>query len=154
LTHATAYGIIVQMRVVLDTNVLVSGLVRQRSSATNTVVRSMGKHWDLAITPSIFLEYEEVLTRPNIRKLTRLTANETATVLDYLVIIGLQTAVYYSWRPNLLDERDNKFIDCAVSADVDYLITGNTKHFRSMELGPFDFEMISPSAFVKRTGIS
>ena len=141
------------MRVVLDTNVLVSGLVRRRGSPADAVVRSMGKHWDLAITPSIFLEYEEVLYRPNIRELTRLTANETATVLNYIVIIGLHTAVYYSWRPNLLDERDNKFIDCAVSADVDYLLTGNARHFRSMELGPFDFEIISPRKFVKRTGI-
>jgi len=138
---------------VLDTNVLVSGLARYRNSAACAVVRSMGKYWDLAITPSIFLEYEEVLSRPTIRKLTRLTAYETATVLDTIGVLGLHTAVYYSWRPNLLDERDNKFIDCAVSADVDYLVTGNARHFRSMELGPFDFEIVSPSQFVKKTGL-
>ena len=117
------------------------------------VVRSMGKEWDLAITPSIFLEYEAVLYRPHIRKLTRLNANETTTVLNYIAIIGLRTAVYYSWRPNLLDERDNEFIDCAVSADVDFLVTGNARHFRSLELGPFDFEIVSPSQFAKQTGL-
>ncbi len=72
------------MPAVLDTNVLVSGLARYEASATFGVVQAMGRKWDLAITPAIFLEYEDVLGREGIRRLTGLTTREVTHVLDYM----------------------------------------------------------------------
>jgi len=132
----------------LDTNVLVSGLARYEGSATYAVVRTMGKGWDLAITPAVFLEDEDVLHRDAIRRLTGLSTHEVKQVLDYIAQAGLQTCIYYAWRPNLVDEGDDKFVDCAVAAGADYLITGNVRHYRNPELGPFGFRVVTPREFL------
>ncbi len=137
------------MLAVLDTNVLVSGLARFEASATFAVVRTMGKAWDLAITPLIFLEYEDVLCRESIRHLTGLTTHEVKDVLNYIAYAGLQTSIFYSWRPNLADECDDKFVECAVAARANYLITGNIRHYRNIDLGPFEFDVVTPREFLR-----
>lgn len=136
----------------LDTNVLVSGLARYEVSATFGVIQAMGRKWDLAITPPIFLEYEDVLGREGIRRLTGLTTRELTHVLEYIAYVGLRTCISYSWRPNLVDESDNKFVDCAVASGADYLLAGNVKHYRKMDLGPFEFEVVTPREFLKTLG--
>jgi len=40
--------------------------------------------------------------------------------------------VYYRWQLIAADPDDNKFVDCAVSANVNYLVT-NDKHFKALE---------------------
>lgn len=137
------------MLAVLDTNVLVSGLARYEASATSAVVRTMGSEWDLAITPAIFLEYEDVLHREAVRRLTGLSMTEIKQVLNYIADVGLRTCVFSSWRPNLVDEGDDKFVDCAVAARADYLITGNVRHYRYMQLGPFEFDVVTPREFLR-----
>jgi hypothetical protein len=95
------------MLAMLDNNVLASGPARYEGSGTYAVVRTMGKVWDLAITPAVFLEYEDVLHRDTIRRLIRLSTGEVKQVLDYIAQAGLQTCIYYVWRPNLIDEGDD-----------------------------------------------
>ena len=137
------------LRAVLDTNVLVSGLCRKEDSPTSQIVRCMGIDWVLALTPAIFLEYEDVLSRRDILALTGLSRREAAQVLDYVADCAVRCIVHYTWRPNLQDESDNVFVDCAVAASAQYLVTGNKKHFRHAELGPFEFEVVSPSEFAR-----
>jgi len=36
--------------------------------------------------------------------------------------------IYYNWMLIVADVDDNKFVDCAISANVDYIVT-NDKHF-------------------------
>jgi len=134
---------------VLDTNVLISGLCRYEGAASYRIVQSMGVEWALALTPAIFLEYEAVLSRENIRSLTRLSRAEVKHVLDYVAHVAEQSTTYYTWRPNLRDESDNMFVDCAVVARADYIITGNKRHFTVAELGPFEFEVVTPAEFAR-----
>jgi putative PIN family toxin of toxin-antitoxin system len=142
----------VLMLVVLDTNVLVSGVCRYEGSATYAVVQTMGREWDLAITPAIFLEYEDVLYRKGIRRLTGFDVSDVTHVLNYVAQVGLRTSIFYSWRPNLVDESDNKFVDCAVASSADYLVTGNVKDYRATGLGPFEFDVVTPRQFLKILG--
>ncbi len=135
---------------VLDTNVLVSGLCRYEGSATYEIVRSIGARWDVAITTAVFLEYEDVLLRPVIRKWTRLSRQATLTVLDFLAEQGLRSSIAYTWRPNLGDEADNKFVECAIASGAEFLVTGNTRDFQRADLGPFAFSIVSPKDFVRR----
>jgi predicted nucleic acid-binding protein len=148
LMRATVCGIIWWMLAVLDTNVLVSGLCRFEGSATYEVVRSMGIHWDLAITPAVFLEYQDVLLRPGVRRLTGLSGKETERALRYIAMMGLQFSQSYLLRPNLLDESGNMFVECAVTSGADCLVTGNVRDFRQGELGPYGFEIIEPRRFL------
>ena len=138
------------LRAVLDTNVLVSGLCRYEGTAAYRVVKTMGVQWHLALTPAVFLEYQDVLTRASIRELTGLSARQVSDVLDYIADAAERYLVRYLWRPNLVDESDNMFVECAVVSRAKYIITGNTKHFRTAELGPFEFEAITPAGFARQ----
>lgn len=44
--------------------------------------------------------------------------------------------VYYKWHLINADEDDNKFVDCAVAGNVDYLIS-NDKHFNELKAVEF-----------------
>ena len=132
---------------VLDTNVLVSGLCRYPGSATFEIVRTMGRFWQLAVTAQIFHEYEDVLRRPRIRKVTGLRPQEVDAVLDYIAQVGQETTTYYYWRPNLPDESDNKFVECAVSSCADYIVTGNRAHFVRSELLRSGLRLSPPRSF-------
>ena len=150
MTNVTVYGIIklIMIKAVLDTNVLVSGLTRYENSVTYAIVSSVGKKWDICVTPSIYLEYKDVLNRSEIRKITKLSSNETKIALAYIADLAEQFLVYYTWRPNLKDESDNKFIECALVSNADYLITGNKRHFINSELAPYNFQIVSPREFL------
>ena len=109
----------------------------------------MGTAWLPAITPAIFLEYEAVLSRATIRRLTGLSARDVAITLDYIANVAEQCMTYFTWRPNLPDEGDNMFVECAVAASAEYLITGNRRHFERWELGPFGFDLVTPAQFAE-----
>jgi len=138
------------LKAVLDTNVLVSGACRYIDSDTYEIVRTMGVKWNIAMTPQIFLEYQDVLLRPRIRKLTGLSVSETEEILDYIACISEKTTTFYSWRPNLSDESGNKFVDCAVACRAGFIVTGNRRHFDCPDLGPFAFQVVGPREFVKQ----
>ena len=78
-----------------------------------------------------------------------MSSSDVANVLDHVADVAEQHLTYYSWRPNLRDECDNMFVDCAVCARADYIITGNKRHFRGAELGPFEFEVVTPAEFMR-----
>ena len=49
-----------------------------------------------------------------------------------LLIKDESTEIHYNWRLITIDPDDNKFIDCAVAANADYLVT-NDKHFNVLK---------------------
>lgn len=62
------------------------------------------------LTEGIVAEYTDVLGRSAVRRLTELTVKQNADVILDLISMSRQTQLHFSWRPNLLDEADNKFI--------------------------------------------
>jgi predicted nucleic acid-binding protein len=44
----------------------------------------------------------------------------------------VRTAVYYKWNLITVDPDDNKFVDCAIAANADYIVT-NDKHFNILK---------------------
>lgn len=104
------------MKVVIDTNVLVSSLSR-KSMYHWLIQHLLAGTYDLFITDEIMLEYEEVLTQ----KYNLSVAYNFLTALRELPNVHF-AHIYFRWSL-LSDEDDNKFLDCAVAANVDYIIT-------------------------------
>lgn len=114
----------IPLRLVIDTNVVVSAALRPDGLQRTVILLAMTKpaHW--YVSNDILSEYAMVLARPElkIRKplrqhLHQLIRNHTRRV-----------------RPPRLpevtpDPEDNMFIECADAARADYLITGNQRHF-------------------------
>lgn len=133
--------------IVLDTNVLVAGACRHEQSAAYRVLLAvLERRVPLMLTEAIITEYEDVLRRPHIRRLTGLTASQNTDLVLELISLSHQTQLHFSWRPNLLDEGDNKFIEAAIAASA-IIITYNVRDFAHSDLARHGWDAMSPIQF-------
>jgi putative PIN family toxin of toxin-antitoxin system len=114
----------IPLRLVLDTNIVVSAALKPDGLQRTVVLLAITKPARLYVSRDIVAEYREVLSRPElqIRK---------ALQQQLLQLIRKRS---HSVRPKrrlqiTSDPADNIFLECAESARVDYLVTGNTQHF-------------------------
>jgi putative PIN family toxin of toxin-antitoxin system len=112
------------MRVVIDTNVLVSGIINPHGPPGRIVDSIVS----LALTPlyddRILSEYRDVLLRP----VFGFRRNDVSVLLDFIEFSG----EYITTGPvNLVlpDPDDLPFVEVAMAGSADALVTGNTKHF-------------------------
>lgn len=109
---------------VLDTNVLVSGLLNPSGHPGRLIDAVLSGHLLLAIDDRIFAEYSEVLKRSKFKW-------EKSDVRDLFAFLGQQHWVnaYPIKIANLPDTSDLPFAEVALSLSDPILITGNQKHF-------------------------
>ena len=100
----------------------------------------------LMLTEGIIAEYEDVLMRPSVRKLTGLSVKQSSDLILELISLSHQTQLHFSWRPNLLDEADNKFIEAAVAATA-IIITYNLRDFAKPDLVKHGWDAMTPIEF-------
>jgi putative PIN family toxin of toxin-antitoxin system len=112
------------MKIVLDTNVLVSGLLSPFGNCGEIVRMLTSDEIILCVDSRILAEYEEVLSRPRFN----IDPKKTSTVIEYIQTSGETHAVVPLDRA-LPDENDNSFMEVALSSGAECLITGNLKHF-------------------------
>lgn len=112
------------MKVVLDTNVLVSGLLNPYGAPGLIVVQVAEGRIRLCYDARIISEYSEVLRRPRFG----FAASNVESLLDQIQHEGYPTAAVPLPTP-LPDRDDEPFLEVAVSGGAAYLVTGNTRHF-------------------------
>ena len=112
------------MRAVLDTNVIVSGLLSPRGNARLVLAMAFARKFDLIVSAELFAEYEAVIRRPKFR----FRSEEIDEALTELRRVGelVKPTGHVSESP---DETDNRFLECAETGSADYLVTGNLSHF-------------------------
>jgi uncharacterized protein len=113
------------VRIVLDTDVLVSGLLSPSGPPGRIVDLVAAARVALAFDDRILAEYREVLARPRLR----IEPAEAAAILDLIVSEGL----YIPAAPldvALPDPEDLPFLEVAVAVAADALVAGNVRHFR------------------------
>ncbi|MEN0006665.1 MAG: putative toxin-antitoxin system toxin component, PIN family [Bacteroidota bacterium] len=126
-----------KLRLVIDTNVFLVALAP-----------NFRLHWiyeylleekfELCVTTEILNEYQEIIS-------SRYGLSKTDNTLDFLLLLPNVIQVNPSYKWNLLkDEDDNKFVDCAVAGNADFIIS-NDKDFNILESIEF------PSVSVLRT---
>lgn len=132
------------MRVVVDTNVLVSAIINP-DSPPGWIVESI-LTWKITALydDRIFSEYREVLMRPAMG----FDPADVNRVLDAI----LETGEYVSGVSldvELPDESDLPFLEVAAAGLADALITGNGKHYKPRK-GKHSVKIITPRDFVGR----
>lgn len=136
--------------VVLDTNVLVAGACRHEGSPAYQVVLAILRgRVPLMLSESIALEYLDVLQRPRILGLTGLSHQESAELVTELISRSYEVQLHFSWRPNLIDEGDNKFIEAAVHSGA-IIVTYNRRDFITGDLPPLGWSIMNPHEFMTR----
>ena len=115
---------VLPLRFILDTNVVVSGVLKPKGLERTALTFSLTPPASLYVSEAILAEYTEVLSRPELR----LPANERRLAME--LIAGRSKLVVPTRKLEISpDPDDNVFLECAEAARADYLITGNTRHF-------------------------
>ena len=134
----------------MDTNVLVAGACRRSGSLAYRILTGVLRgDVPLILTPSIALEYQDVLLRPGVLALTKLTHAESVDLVTALIARSYHVQRSFHWRPNLLDESDNKFVEAAIHGAAT-IITYNIAHYRAPDMAPYGWAAMTPREFLLR----
>lgn len=130
--------------IVLDTNCLLQALP-SKSPYHKIWTEVLKGKISLCVNTDILEEYEEILaqkTTPDIaRNVVDAIVNLTTTTMQ-------NTYVHFEMLSADLD--DNKFVDCAIASDAEYIVT-NDKHFNPLREIPWPkVEIIKIAEFVKQ----
>jgi len=132
---------VTDIRVVLDTNVIISAIF-WRGSPYRVMKKALQRDFILVISPDILeevserLKYKFDLPRDEIETLTNI-------LLSYSDIVEPTTKV------NVVkaDENDNKIIECAIDGEADFIVTGD---HHLLELKSYkSIKIITPAEFLE-----
>lgn len=133
------------MKVVLDTNVLLVAIPFH--SPYYPIFRSfLNGTFSLCVTSDILSEYTEKLQekyayRPEVAENT-ISALENSSDL-------IRVTNYFFWNLITADPDDNKFVDCAITAGADFIVT-NDRHFAILQTIEFPaIRVLSAEDFVE-----
>ena len=129
------------MRIVADTNVLVSAAIRPNGRFT---VQLRQGAFFLLVSDVLLTELVDVLRRPRLRKKYNLTPDYIHTCL-HLIRLRSEFVEPIETITACRDEDDNKFLEAAVSGKADCLVTHDSD---LLALHPFrDIPIVSVADF-------
>jgi len=129
------------MKIVLDTNVLVSGLLTPFGTSGEIVRMVSAGKLILLYDSRILLEYQEVLYRSKFQ----FDKEQIDLLIDYIKKNG-QLNPTNPLKKNLPDPDDAPFLEVAIGGDAEYLVTGNKIHYpRKYREG---IKILSPTEFI------
>jgi uncharacterized protein len=108
------------MRVVIDTNILISAVLRDRTPEAVLLFIIESSDWQWIASSSIVDEYMGVLSRPKF-KLPKDILEQWQTVFDNEITIVTPTEILEFPR----DPKDAKFLNCVIQGEAGYFITGD-----------------------------
>ena len=114
------------MKVVLDTNIIVSAFLSPQGLSAKLFNLMFDEKLTIVYDNNIFAEYLDVLNRDKF-KFDKELVN---LIMDFISKEGEYIIAEFQ-NMKFTDEDDKIFYDVFKSGDVDYLITGNKKHFPS-----------------------
>jgi putative PIN family toxin of toxin-antitoxin system len=136
-------------RIVLDTSVVVAGL-RTRLGAGNAVLRLVAeRRLVLLATPPLFLEYEDVLKRPEHRLAHGLSPEAIDGFLAELAALVEPVEVHFQWRPQSRDPNDEMVLEAAINGQADALVTYNVADFAAAA-ERFRIAVLRPAELLKK----
>lgn len=112
------------IRVVLDTNVVVSAFLQPLGIPAAVLRLGLARTLEICVSEPILAEYEEVLLRPRFGLEPKDVKAGTSAIRAASLLVRPKHIVTVC-----TDDDDNRFLECAEEADADYLATGNLRHF-------------------------
>lgn len=130
------------MRIVVDTNVLISALITPFGNAARILDLVLSGELLLIFDDRIISEFRDVLLRPKFD----FEKGDVEELLSFIEDEGIKvTAVPLNEK--LIHEDDLPFIEAASSGMADALITGNKRHFKGKSAKKI--KVMSPDEFLK-----
>lgn len=133
------------MRVVLDTNVLISALMFGGNPRA-ILEKAIRGELRLCLCEKIFSELTNVLQRPKFG----IPLGVVNQILSELAAIGELVVPSKKILEIDVDPADNRVLECALEARADYIISGDN---HLLELGEYSsISIVSPHEFLVRLG--
>lgn len=147
-----SHRIIDIVRAVLDTSVVTAAL-RSRTGASNALLHFVSSQkLKLLASAPLFLEYEDVLLRPEQRLVHGLSVEQIHRFLAELASWIEPVEIHFLWRPRVSDPGDEMVLEAAINGGAEVLITHNVRHFEPATLR-FQLEVLTPQEALRRLKI-
>ena len=117
-------------RIVLDTNCLIAILSRKGNYFPVWQGLHQGKYI-LCVSNDILEEYEEILS---MKTNATIASNVIQAIINSPFVEFIDT--YFHFHLIEQDKDDNKFVDCAIAANAQYIVSEDT-HFKHLKHIPF-----------------
>ena len=136
-------------KVVIDTSVLISALIGKKGPAREIIRRCLKRELVPLVSTTLFLEYEAVSKRKEIKDLCPLTDAEVAQLLAAFFSVCEWVQIHFLWRPNLKDEGDNFLIELGVAGNADAIVTNNVRDLKNAELKFEGLRVLKPEQMLR-----
>jgi putative PIN family toxin of toxin-antitoxin system len=114
----------IPLRLVIDTNVVVSAALKPQGLERTVVLLAMTKPALWYVSDAIVSEYAMVLARPELQIRRSLRQQLLQLIKNHTRVVSPSRLAQLTSDP-----ADNMFVECADAARADYLVTGNQRHF-------------------------
>jgi len=129
------------MRIVLDTNVFISGIFF--SGPPSQILKAWkDKHIQIVLSEEILTEYQRVGEELS----SKYSKIDIGPIIDLLTIYGEVVETKGLSVSICEDPDDNKFIECAISSNCKIIVSGD-KHLLNIS-GFQDIEVLKPREFI------
>ncbi|MBN1292918.1 MAG: putative toxin-antitoxin system toxin component, PIN family [Candidatus Latescibacteria bacterium] len=137
------------MRIVLDTNVLVSAILSPRSISAQIIRLVLDDTVTLAISQDILDEVYRVIRYPKLVRLMKkhdVTPEEVDSIIKRLSRIAVVTPGELKLDVIRDDPSDNKFLACTVESEANFIVSGD---HHLTELREFQgIPIVNPATFL------
>lgn len=134
------------LRVVFDTNVVVSALLVEEGLPALLLDLAVSRKIQLFYSPTLMAEYEAVLRREKFQLPREMIRKTLSEIRRSCIEVCPRVTVTVIDR----DPADNRVLEAGQASEADYIITGNRRHF------PFEMfgktRIVSPREFITREG--
>lgn len=135
------------MRLVVDTNVLVSALLNPGRTPDRALV-AVRERGDVVLYDERMLsEYREVLAR---KKFCAIDPAHAEARIASMIARGERIVGAEAYAGAMIDDGDRMFVEIAIAGRADALATGNVRHY-PIDLG---FDVLPPAALLARLGLT
>jgi len=129
------------LKVVLDTNVLVSAVISPTGPPARVLELAADGAFQLIVSPPIIAEYEGVLARRRFGLSVGTVHAIVASIRKLSIEIVPSEPLAYCRDPG-----DDKFLACACATGAEFLVTGNARHFPRLFQG---VRIVPPAIFLR-----
>lgn len=130
------------MKVVIDTNVLISGILKDRDPERVLLFAASRSDVEWIVSPEILVEYNEVLGRDKFRLHAEVLQRWRRMFDTFTTLV--HPTISLQFPP---DQKDAKFLICAITANADFFVTGDRDFAEAQRL--LKTTITSVSLFIK-----
>jgi uncharacterized protein len=133
------------VRVVVDTGVLVSGLIRPAGPVREVLRALRDGRFTIVYSTETILEVVEVLGRPKIRAKYHIQPEDVTALINLIRLRG-ELVIPRQTVTACRDPKDNKFLEAALAGEATIVTTGDDD---LLVLHPFQgIEILRPAEFI------